>query len=210
MLEWRGRPICRWRHVSHLSFYRFVEGAAGAGAVGAAGVAGRFVEEPTVVPGLELSAARLLLQGAHMNRRPSTTAAASSIIQPPPMPGLRRSTPVRLLRFKSLRFRSSLSISYSSSNALRCNRCRTRWFPVVRCAGMNAGSSISGRRLRVAQCCSARRLETYWDARAIGSDAKFCSQTRQVVGRCRGHLRMRILVFVQAQRRWIQTAGAAP
>lgn len=85
-------------------------GAAGAGAVfGAIGAAGRVVDDPTVVPGAELSATRGPLQGAHINRIANTQTAAMAAIIPPLNPPLRR-------------FRSSLRMSLSSVAAHRINR----------------------------------------------------------------------------------------
>jgi hypothetical protein len=50
---------------------------------GAIGVAGRVVDDPTVVPGAELSATRGPLQGAHVKRIANIQAAAMAAITPP-------------------------------------------------------------------------------------------------------------------------------
>jgi hypothetical protein len=74
-----------------------------------------------------------------MARSPRTTAAASSIIQPLPIPA-RRSTPVTLSRRRLLRFRSSFCIA-SSSNAPRSNRPQSQMFLLLQRGRMKAGRS---------------------------------------------------------------------
>jgi hypothetical protein len=124
----------------------------GAGAVfGAIGI-GR-VEDPTVEPGA--LATRGPLQGAHINKTAITAAATMSPIRPPPLP-VRRSAEPKVSRFKSLRLRSSLSISF----LLKCPQMQplqNTMVPVLRRDRMKAGSSISGRRSRRLSPVTARR-----------------------------------------------------
>jgi hypothetical protein len=50
------------------------------------GAAGRLVEEPTVVPGADLSARRELFHGAHINITRAATKAAAPIPASRPVP----------------------------------------------------------------------------------------------------------------------------